>query len=60
MTAGAKELGTICLGRTARKGQPEKAFRMVQAGQEREDRMARTGQKGRVAGTGKLRYDNCT
>jgi hypothetical protein len=53
-------LGKDSQERTARTGQPEKAFGMVQAGQEREDRMARTGQKGRVAGTRKLRYDNCT
>jgi hypothetical protein len=38
---GQESLGQESLGRTARTGQPENVG-MVQAGQEREDRMART------------------
>jgi hypothetical protein len=51
-----KELGTRCWGRTAaRTGQPENTVEMAQAGQEREDKMARTSQMERAAGTGQLR-----
>jgi hypothetical protein len=41
----------------ARTGKPEYVG-MVQEGQEREDRMVRTWQKDRVAGTGQLWHDS--
>ncbi len=41
-TAEAGQLGQESLGRIARTRQPEKTVRMVQVGQERDDRRART------------------
>jgi hypothetical protein len=62
MTAGAKsaerwagQLERKAWGRTARKRKLEKTVRMVQAGQEREDRMT----EGKAAATGQQRWDNC-
>jgi hypothetical protein len=59
-TVRTKELGTRVLGqlgqesldRTGRTGQQEKTVRIIQAGQKRADRMARTYKM-----TGQLRWD---
>ncbi len=60
---GAKELWTRILRqdiwyRKAWAGQLDKTVGMGQTGQERKDRISRTLQKDRAAGTRQLRWDN--
>jgi hypothetical protein len=55
--AGAGQLGHESLGWTARTGQPGNVG-MVQAGQKREERMSRTGQKDWAAGIGQRWQDS--